>query len=289
MKRELIKGFQSPTQYFDNRLKINKRIEKGEDLLEWMSARHIDCEQWGWSEKETIASIVTNLPPFIYAKVSKRQYDSLDDLRFKLKAVRKELRDQSARRPERQGSPPRAEPKPSNKAGIICYNCNKPGHRAAECRGPKRNSVLKGNQDKRGDQETSQKIRMLPEKSTAKASKVDIDNYPPLMMQLFLDGQPVQAELDSGAVFTCVDAGFYRNTLKRDIDPESTWEFKVVGANNEELKVVANPTLEFQYQDDQGRARSLQQRVVIVQGLISKILVGRDFITTAGLILDVKN
>lgn len=86
-RERLIAAFKPQTYELDQRKELNKRQEKGEDILQFMEEKCLLGGRLRLNEKELIQQVIISLSPEYYSKIADKHFKSLDDLRSKLRKL----------------------------------------------------------------------------------------------------------------------------------------------------------------------------------------------------------
>ena len=96
----------------------------------------------------------------------------------------------------------------------------------------------------------------------------------------------IQGQVDTGATFTCIDYKFYDEKLSGELDLLANDGLVMHGANGRAIGVKGIVKLPVQYEDKYRETQRVTIRVVILEELATRLLLGRDFMFGANMIID---
>lgn len=130
--------------------------------------------------------------------------------------------------------------------------------------------------------------RLLPEagRPAIDTNKVDVYPYPHFSTEVLINSRPVDATIDSGAGATIVDHAFFKTYV--NLGREAPVLFKediLVGAGGNTLQYWGDVDVQIGFKS-KGSYHYLPLRVKLVENLGANVLLGRDFISRTGMIID---
>lgn len=188
--------------------------------------------------------------------------------------------------------------KPKTTFKGVCYNCNQPGHRKADCRAPayqQQERYDAADQPKGGSGKrpglpavkTNKAPALLAIEGAKKTSKVNINKvesvqpYSAIVISFNIEGKEYTGTLDTGS-----DADFLENEMPQVAGRMHNSRVIAIAAGGHRLNILGAIDTIFGYKDHSGQWQEIEVEVPVMKDLADNMLIGNDVALRTNMVID---